>query len=227
MLGNQMSYTPTGVVFTSYTYRPDGLRHSIGNTVHLWDGENIVADIEENDVTTYVRGLTLLYANDGNEIYYHFNAHGDVVVLTDEDGTKEKSYSYNAFGVEENPSALDDNPFRYCGEYFDKVNEKIYLRARYYDANQGRFTQEDPIRDGYNWYIYCENNPIMFIDPTGYAVWECFGDDTDILDSPDMKWMGSGGGAKIISPYDSTSYGNYMVRTKVANYDAILGGYHS
>ena len=24
-----------------------------------------------------------------------------------------------------------------------------------------------------------------------------------------------------------TSYGNYMVRTKVANYDAILGGYHS
>ncbi|MBQ7232472.1 MAG: RHS repeat-associated core domain-containing protein [Bacillales bacterium] len=170
LFGNQVSYTPTGVVFTSYTYRPDGLRHSIGNTVHLWDGANIVADIEGNAVTVYVRGLTLLYANDGDETYYHLNAHGDVIALTDEDGVKEKSYSYNAFGVEENPSALDDNPFRYCGEYFDKVNEKIYLRARYYDAGQGRFTQEDPIRDGSNWYSYCGGNPVMFTDPTGYAL---------------------------------------------------------
>ena len=196
LFGNQVSYTPTGVVYTYYTYRPDGLRHSIGNTVHLWDGANIVADIQGNAITTYVRGLTLLYANDGNEIYYHFNAHGDVVVLTDEDGTKEKSYSYNAFGVEENPSALDDNPFRYCGEYFDKVNEKIYLRARYYDAGQGRFTQEDPIRDGSNWYSYCGGNPVMFTDPTGYALVSCFGDTPSLL--------GSGNG---ILPYDSCGGG--------------------
>ncbi|MBQ7232478.1 MAG: RHS repeat-associated core domain-containing protein [Bacillales bacterium] len=133
--------------------------------------ENTAANIKNSDVTVYVRGLTLLYVNDGNEIYYHFNAHGDVVVLTDEDGTKEKSYSYNAFGVEEDPSALDDNPFRYCGEYFDKVNEKIYLRARYYDAGQGRFTQEDPIRDGSNWYSYCGGNPVMFVDPNGLDSW--------------------------------------------------------
>jgi uncharacterized protein RhaS with RHS repeats len=31
----------------------------------------------------------------------------------------------------------------------------------------GRFTQEDPIRDGLNWYTYCGNNPVNYIDPWG------------------------------------------------------------
>ena len=38
-----------------------------------------------------------------------------------------------------------------------------------YDAEQGRFTQEDPIRDGDNWYSYCGGNPVMFVDPTGLS----------------------------------------------------------
>ena len=133
----------------------------------LWDGANIVADIDGNNVSVYIRGINLIYADDGDKTYYHFNAHGDVVALTNESGNKTKSYSYNAFGVEYNEATLDDNPFRYCGEYYDKETQTIYLRARYYNPSQGRFTQEDPIRDGYNWYTYCGNNPIMFVDPTG------------------------------------------------------------
>jgi uncharacterized protein RhaS with RHS repeats len=43
----------------------------------------------------------------------------------------------------------------------------VYLRARYYDSTIGRFINEDPALDGLNWYIYCGNNPIMFIDPSG------------------------------------------------------------
>ncbi|MBQ7054397.1 MAG: hypothetical protein IJN97_04165, partial [Oscillospiraceae bacterium] len=31
----------------------------------------------------------------------------------------------------------------------------------------GRFTAEDPIRDGTNWYVYCYNNPVMYVDPWG------------------------------------------------------------
>ena len=31
----------------------------------------------------------------------------------------------------------------------------------------GSFTQEDPAKDGLNWYVYCENNPINRIDPWG------------------------------------------------------------
>lgn len=28
--------------------------------------------------------------------------------------------------------------------------------------------QEDPIKDGYNWYAYCGNNPVIYSDPLGF-----------------------------------------------------------
>ena len=94
LFGTQDSYTSDAVVYTYYTYRPDGLRHSIGNTIHIWDGANIVADVNGNTITTYFRGINLIYAEeDGDITFYHFNAHGDVVVLTNESGEKEKTYS--------------------------------------------------------------------------------------------------------------------------------------
>jgi hypothetical protein len=33
----------------------------------------------------------------------------------------------------------------------------------------GRFITVDPGKDGMNWYAYCGNNPIRFIDPNGFA----------------------------------------------------------
>ena len=76
-------------------------------------------------------------------------------------------YHYDAFGNEQNANPTDANIFRYCGEYWDKETETYYLRARYYAPRTGRFVTEDPIRDGLNWYTYCGNNPIMFVDPSG------------------------------------------------------------
>ena len=61
----------------------------------------------------------------------------------------------------------DTNPFRYCGEYYDSETGLIYLCNRYYDSTLGRFISEDPARDGTNWYVYCENNPVGFVDPLG------------------------------------------------------------
>jgi len=31
----------------------------------------------------------------------------------------------------------------------------------------GRFITEDPVKDGVNWFVYCGNNPMVFVDPTG------------------------------------------------------------
>ncbi len=42
-----------------------------------------------------------------------------------------------------------------------------YFNARWYDPTLGRFITEDPIKDGNNWFVYCSNNPINRIDPTG------------------------------------------------------------
>ncbi len=67
---------------------------------------------------------------------------------------------------EVNPDPALDS-MRYAGEYYDAETGLIYLRNRYYDPSIGRFITEDPARDGLNWYAYCGNNPVMFVDPWG------------------------------------------------------------
>jgi len=42
-----------------------------------------------------------------------------------------------------------------------------YARARMYDADNRRFMAIDPIKDGLNHYLYTNNNPILYIDPSG------------------------------------------------------------
>lgn len=87
-----------------------------------------------------------------------------------------KTYKYDSFGNIINPPTVgdpndplyvDQSPFGYAGEYLDKENGEIYLRARYYNSAKGRFVTEAPIQYGTNWYSYCENNPVTQIDRTG------------------------------------------------------------
>ena len=107
------------------------------------------------------------FEKDGVKKYYNFNGHGDVTGITNSSYSQIKSYEYDAFGVEKNPDPGDTNPFRYCAEYYDTETGYIYLRARYYDVKDGRFISEDPAKDGLNWYVYCGNNPVNFVDPSG------------------------------------------------------------
>ncbi len=49
-----------------------------------------------------------------------------------------------------------------------KELERLYNYGfRDYAPVLGRFTTVDPIRDGGNWYAYCHNDPVNFIDPWG------------------------------------------------------------
>ena len=132
----------------AYAYNAQGIRTckatATSQTYFLLDGGNVVGEHVGSKTVTYLRGANLISRSDGSKkTYYLFNAHGDVTELVSDSGTVTHKYDYDAFGVEKKPDPLDGNPFRYCGEYYDGETKTYYLRARYYDPNIGRFTQQD------------------------------------------------------------------------------------
>uniref|UniRef100_UPI00289A7FDC hypothetical protein n=1 Tax=Aminipila sp. TaxID=2060095 RepID=UPI00289A7FDC len=70
-----------------YTYRPDGLRLSKNvngvTTTHVWEGKDITLELDGSGEVSnrYIRGIGLI--NSDKNGWYLFNAHGDVVQLTD------------------------------------------------------------------------------------------------------------------------------------------------
>ncbi len=164
----------------SYTYDHTGLR--TGKTVNgvytklINDEQDVVAQYVDGRGSYFYRGINLIgYTNSYNDVnFYRFNAHGDVTSVVDCFGNVVRNYEYDAFGKQRvNPKIVinarrDDNPFRYCGEYYDNETGLIYLRARYYNPDLQRFISEDPVKDGLNWYVYCHNDPVNFMDWNGY-----------------------------------------------------------
>ena len=109
-----------------------------------------------------------------NSRYFSYNAHGDTTNIIEKNAESTSfavtaAYEYDAFEglVSGTGGEAESNVFRYNGQYTDEETGLIYLRNRYYDPSIGRFTQEDPIQSGTNWYVYCENDPINFIDILG------------------------------------------------------------
>ena len=120
------------------------------------------------------------------ELYYYvLNAQGDVIALLNADGTLAASYNYGAWGNysvhdkdgKKNTSASfigHINPLRYRGYYYDRETRLYYLQSRYYDFANCRFINADTFAttdaNGFlsaNMFAYCENNPIMRVDPDG------------------------------------------------------------
>jgi len=151
-------------------------------TKRIIRGMGIVAseDAEENADATEATGNT--NGTTGNIIdatnafagtayhYYHGNERMDVEYITDEAGKVVNGYTYDAFGAIITSSEKLQNRYTYNGEAFDKTTEQYYLRKRFYNPKLSRFIQEDEYRgDGLNLYAFCANNPVMYVDPSGYA----------------------------------------------------------
>lgn len=146
---NRQTSVQTNGMTASYTYLPNGLRHSktVNGTMteFVWDGNQTVLELVDGAVAAkYVRGLNLVASIVRNAgTYYLYNAHGDVTQLTDTRGAVTRGYNYDAFGNQLNANDVDANPWRYCGEYTDLETNTYYLRARNYNPTTGRFLSED------------------------------------------------------------------------------------
>ena len=179
----------------SFSYNDEGLR--VTKTVngvttnYYYQGSVLYAEETDEAVIVYIydqngspMGFQYHGADYANGVWdgyaYEKNMFGDIVAVYDvSTGLKLISYTYDAWGVCTNATYYNNgattsvvhNPYRYRGYYYDEDLCMYYLQSRYYDPVVCRFINADSILYhsmlGYNLFAYCENNPVMYVDPTG------------------------------------------------------------
>jgi len=100
-------------------------------------------------------------------------------------------------------------PLGWMGSLADNKRDasgQLYMRARYYDPQTGRFTQEDPIGldGGVNLYGFADGDPVSYSDPYGLAATDqcppnCDGSDAAwaAVGATIGGFFGGGGGAAL------------------------------
>lgn len=175
----------------TYTYNANGIRTKKVvdgvETTFLLDGTRIVKSTTNNVelIYRYVLNKLVGFCYNNIEFIYERNILGDIIrIYNSETGEIVGEYAYDGYG---NQSIIKDvdgiatlNPFRYRGYFFDSESNLFYLNSRYYDSEVGRFISPDIISildetkgqiNGLNLYMYCADNPISYVDPSGYAWW--------------------------------------------------------
>ncbi len=61
----------------------------------------------------------------------------------------------------------EHQPFGFTGYRYDDISGTYFAQAREYQPGVGRFTAEDILRSGSNWYMYCNSDPLRYTDPLG------------------------------------------------------------
>ena len=110
--------------------------------------------------------------------YYLYDGRNSVTGILTETANLTNSYQYDPYGNLTSGTADGVNYYGYNGESTNVKTGLQYLRARYYDAENGTFTTEDsdlgttenPLTR--NRYAYTSNNPVNYDDPTGHSWWK-------------------------------------------------------
>ena len=196
----------------SYTYDMAGVRSSktVGSTKYDFTtlsglvtrqtggGKTIDFVYDENNQPLAMKYNNTLY-------YYVLNAQGDVVRIVNSSRSVVASYTYDPWGkiISSSGTLADINPLRYRGYYYDSETGFYYLQSRYYDPEIGRFINADSYAStdatgllSTNMFAYCENNPVMRVDPTGELFWDILDvfmaalSWDDFLESPSLVNLG-------------------------------------
>ena len=175
----------------AYTYGLNGIRTSKTingvKTAYFILNNKILAEQSDDKKTIYHYSSDKLigFAFNGVEYIYERNIQGDVLRIYRKDNlTLVAEYQYDAYGNHKvinhtGDNIGDINPFRYRGYYFDVETGWYYLNARYYSPAMGRFISPDELSildetrsqiNGLNLYMYCGDNPVMNVDPSGYFI---------------------------------------------------------
>lgn len=172
----------------AYTYGLNGIRTSktvdgVKTTYSLLNNKILAEKSDGKEIIyRYSSNKLIGFAFNGVEYIYERNIQGDVLRIYRKDSLSlVAEYHYDAYGNHEVINHTDEkigdvNPFRYRGYYFDVETGWYYLNARYYSSAMGRFISPDELSildetksqiNGLNLYMYCGDNPVMNVDPSG------------------------------------------------------------
>ena len=188
------SFTREDGYTETYTYNANRLLSTIKTSEDLttaltWDilyGDGVVISENQNGQTTsYTYGLERISAKTGStRTEYVYDGRGSVAAELSYNTAwytvggliarkHVTSKSYTPFGEQIGEAA---SGFGYNGEYYNAATGMIYLRARFYEPEMNRFGQKDLLRgsafapQSLNRYVYCWNDPMNFIDPSGMSI---------------------------------------------------------
>jgi RHS repeat-associated protein len=154
----------------------------VTTTTYLLGSQGIEAKIDETSQTEAyyelnpTTGARLFDANNnlivayrGVTSWYIYDGHGNVVgTVNGVTGAFTANPTLDVYGV---PRASGAAAMKqgYCGSLGHVTDDTglVYMRARYYDPNVGRFVSEDPGANGNNWYVYASDNPVNMADKDG------------------------------------------------------------
>ena len=236
-----------------YTYNADGIRTSktvngVKHTYHL-SGTQILSeewtDRWNRHVMVYIydaagQPIGMSHFQDGTLVdtyLYEKNIQGDVVAVYEYDGDLVVRYAYNAWGAvseteygseyDESSFAVECNPFRYRGYYYDTETDLYYLNSRYYDPAVGRFLNADGVDflgtdEGllsYNLFAYCLNDPVNRTDDSGNLSiknWIKIGVGAIALGAAIALTVATGGGAAAVAIGVAKVVGSVALSTAVS-----------
>jgi RHS repeat-associated protein len=192
---NQLTRVTGTGLDVSYVYDGDGLRVQKTNnltavtTRYLWDRNNLTGFPQVSEelqggavVRRYVygpRGPLYQVQNTGVSWvtnYFVPDATGSIRLVLDDSGQITDALDYDGFGNILRRTGTTDLAMGWQGEYRDNDTGLIYLRARWYNPDLGRFVQMDDFEGDLNnplslhKYVGAQNNPVNLTDPTGKAV---------------------------------------------------------
>ena len=113
----------------------------------------------------------------GASVFYTFDERGNVAQRLDSGGNILSTDLYDAFGNRTGTTTpattSSGDPWGFGGQWgYQTDNETglVLCTNRYYDPQQGRFLTRDPMGygGGVNLYSYTQNNPVNYVDPSGY-----------------------------------------------------------
>ena len=180
-----VSVKKNGLVVARYVYDPSGLRivkEAAETRIYDYDlAGNVIGEknLSTGKVYSYVwvtgRHLARVDGKIGEfgavKYFYETDHLGSPMVVTDDTGNVVWRGDFTPFG--EKVTGADAWVFvdahGFTGKDWDEEVGLYYFNARWYDSESGRFISEDQENDpnNPNLYVYCANNPLLHIDPTG------------------------------------------------------------